>query len=327
MSTTINEPILDENNRRYTMFPIQYHSIWKLYKEQLSSFWKAEEVDFSQDYDDFLKLNDNEQLYIKRVLAFFAASDGIVNFNLSKRFLNDIKIMEALTCYGYQMMIENVHSETYSLMLDNIVRDPHEKEMMFNAIKTIESIKMMGDWAFKWIESDLSFAHRVVAFAVIEGLFFSSSFLAIFWIKNYKGAILNGLTTSNEFIARDEGQHVQFACELYRLLNHKLTSDEVYEIVDDGLKISKIFTTDALPVRLIGMNSESVCDYLEYVADCLLVGLGYNKKYNKANPFEFMKNIGMQSKNNFFEMRGTSYSSAYGQNRTKGRLETLDDDF
>ena len=572
------EPILDESNRRYTMFPIQYQSIWNLYKVQQSCFWKAEEIDFSKDYDDFLTLSVNEQLYIKRVLAFFAASDGIVNLNLSSRFLNDVKIMEGITCYSFQMMMEGVHcvsgdtniltdkgylkikslldqsvkvwngnefsetivkytgdsrlirvklsngmeldctpdhkwfirsgdcekikkitsdlklgdvvydytlpvlekedpdefknpyihgffcgdgndykinkdkfvvpinysvdvklrwlegfcdsdgcinfinqdfikniqlllttlgvnsniekggeemytlyitcdsikklvslgfnpkslkikviekpdllrvesieeldgvhetfcfseekehagifngiltsqSEVYSLMLDNIIRDSQEKDIMFKAIESIDSIGVLADWAFKWIESDLSYAHRVVAFVTVEGLMFSGAFASIYWIKAYLGNILQGLTKSNEFIARDESQHVFLGIELYKLLNNKLTVDKVFEIIDSGLKISKNFMTDALPIRLLGMNSESMCDYLEYVADRLFVDLGYEKQYNKANPFEFMKNIGMQTKTNMFESRVMEYSSAYAPGREKKELETFEDDF
>ena len=325
------EPILDESNSRFTMYPIQYQGLWDLYQKQLSSFWKPQEIDFSKDYEDFVELSADEQHYIKRVLAFFAASDGIVNFNLSKRFLQEIKIMEAITCYTFQMMIEGIHSETYSLMLDNLIKDPTEKDHLFQSIKTVESVKKLGDWAMHWIESDLSFAHRVVAFAVVEGIFFSGAFASIFWLKRYKSngrLFLQGLVKSNEFIARDEGMHVQFACEIYNLLETKLSTEAVSEIIDDGVKVAKIFMKDALPIRLLGMNSESMEQYIECVADRLSMDLGYKKMYNTPNPFVFMETIGMLGKSNFFESRPTDYQSAFNQdNKRTTNLETFEDDF
>ncbi|NBV29225.1 ribonucleoside-diphosphate reductase [bacterium] len=325
------EPILDESNSRFTMYPIQYQGLWDLYQKQLSSFWKPQEIDFSKDYEDFVELSADEQHYIKRVLAFFAASDGIVNFNLSKRFLQEIKIMEAITCYTYQMMIEGIHSETYSLMLDNLIKDSAEKDFLFQSIKTVESVKKLGDWAMHWIESDLSFAHRVVAFAVVEGIFFSGAFASIFWLKRYKSngrLFLQGLVKSNEFIARDEGMHVQFACEIYKLLETKLSKEAVFEIIDDGVKVAKIFMKDALPIRLLGMNSESMEQYIECVADRLSMDLGYKKMYNTPNPFVFMETIGMLGKSNFFESRPTDYQSAFNQdNKRTTNLETFEDDF
>jgi len=325
------EPILDESNSRFTMYPIQYQGLWDLYQKQLSSFWKPQEIDFSKDYEDFVELSADEQHYIKRVLAFFAASDGIVNFNLSKRFLQEIKIMEAITCYTYQMMIEGIHSETYSLMLDNLIKDPTEKDFFFQSIKTVESVKKLGDWAMHWIESDLSFAHRVVAFAVVEGIFFSGAFASIFWLKRYKSngrLFLQGLVKSNEFIARDEGMHVQFACEIYKLLETKLSKEAVFTLIDDGVKVAKIFMKDALPIRLLGMNSESMEQYIECVADRLSMDLGYKKMYNTPNPFVFMETIGMLGKSNFFESRPTDYQSAFNQdNKRTTNLETFEDDF
>lgn len=325
------EPILDESNSRFTMYPIQYQGLWDLYQKQLSSFWKPQEIDFSKDYEDFVELSADEQHYIKRVLAFFAASDGIVNFNLSKRFLQEIKIMEAITCYTFQMMIEGIHSETYSLMLDNLIKDPTEKDHLFQSIKTVESVKKLGDWAMHWIESDLSFAHRVVAFAVVEGIFFSGAFASIFWLKRYKSngrLFLQGLVKSNEFIARDEGMHVQFACEIYKLLEAKLSKEAVFEIIDDGVRVAKIFMKDALPIRLLGMNSESMEQYIECVADRLSMDLGYKKMYNTPNPFVFMETIGMLGKSNFFESRPTDYQSAFNQdNKRTTNLETFEDDF
>jgi len=308
------EPILNEENSRFTTYPIQYKGLWDLYQKQLSSFWKPQEVDLSKDYDDFMELNKDEQHYIKRILAFFAASDGIVNFNLSKRFLQEIKIMEATTCYTFQMMMENIHGEMYSLMLDNLIKDSYEKEHLFNSIKSVESVKSLSDWAMEWIDSDLSFAHRVIAFAVVEGIFFSGAFASIFWIKRYKSngrLFLQGLVKSNEFIARDEGMHVDFACEIYKLLKDKLDKDIVYKIIDNGVKVAKNFMDDALPIRLIGMNSLSMGEYLEYVADRLIVELGYKKYYNITNPFTFMETIGMLGKTNFFESRESAYSSAF----------------
>lgn len=326
------EPILNEENSRFTTYPIQYNGLWDLYQKQLSSFWKPQEVDLSKDYDDFMELNKDEQHYIKRILAFFAASDGIINFNLSKRFLQEIKIMEATTCYTFQMMMENIHGEMYSLMLDNLIKDSSEKEHLFNSIKTVESVKSLSDWAMEWIDSDLSFAHRVIAFAVVEGIFFSGAFASIFWIKRYKSngrLFLQGLVKSNEFIARDEGMHVDFACEIYKLLKDKLDKDTVYTIIDNGVKVAKKFMDDALPIRLIGMNSESMGQYLEYVADRLIVELGYKKYYNVTNPFTFMETIGMLGKTNFFESRPLdSYQSAFNQeSKRNSNLETFEDDF
>ena len=319
------EPILDPANRRFTLFPIRHHELWALFKTQEASFWKAEEIDISNDYEEFMKCDEDTKTFIKHVLAFFAASDGIVNFNLSKRFMDEITIMEASVCYTYQMMMENVHSHTYSLMLDNLVRDPDEKEKLFNAIQTIPSIKRMADWAFKWIESDLSFAHRVIAFIVVEGLFFSGAFASIYWLKCYKGNILQGLVKSNEFIQRDEAQHVQFGVEIYKLLHHPLPATKVHEIIRDGLDTAKLFMEDALQVRLIGIGPQKMHQYLEYVADRLAVDLGTTKIYGVENPFDFMRNIGLQGKQNFFENRGTDYQTAYGLGKSKKSLVLLDD--
>ena len=239
--------------------------------------------------------------------------------------------MEAITCYTYQMMIEGIHSETYSLMLDNLIKDPTEKDFLFQSIKTVESVKKLGDWAMHWIESDLSFAHRVVAFAVVEGIFFSGAFASIFWLKRYKSngrLFLQGLVKSNEFIARDEGMHVQFAGEIYKLLETKLSKEAMFTIIDDGVKVAKIFMKDALPIRLLGMNSESMEQYIECVADRLSMDLGYKKMYNTPNPFVFMETIGMLGKSNFFESRPTDYQSAFNQdNKRTTNLETFEDDF
>jgi ribonucleotide reductase beta subunit family protein with ferritin-like domain len=312
------------------LYPIQYPTLFSLYKKQLSSFWKAEEIDFSKDRYDFEELNDNEQHFIKRILGFFAASDGIVNFNLATRFLNELVPMEATVCYTYQMMMENIHSESYSIMLDNLVKDPNERKMLFNSIKTVDSISQISDWAMRWIESDLSFAHRVVAFCVVEGVFFSGAFASIFWLKKYKSAgrlFLQGLVKSNEFISRDEGQHVEFGVEIYRLLKHKLRKTEIYEIIEEGVEIASEFYTDAIPVRLIGMNNENMVEYIKYVSDRLLVELGYEKLYHTSNPFSFMETIGMTGKTNFFESRPTEYQSAHvlKEENEENPNEILDD--
>jgi ribonucleotide reductase beta subunit family protein with ferritin-like domain len=321
------EPILDEKNERLTVFPIQYKDIWDLYKIQMAAFWKAEEIDFSRDYDDFVKLSDDEQYVIKMILAFFAGSDGLVNLNLRKRFLNDIKIMEAQIAYGFQMMMEGVHGEVYSLMLDNIIKDPIEKEKLFNAIKTIDSVKMITEWGTKWIDSDKSFGYRLIAFAIVEGVFFSSAFATIFWLKKFRGSgkqFMNGLIKSNDFIARDEGQHCGFACALYSHIINKVPQKDVYEMFDDALKISKNFAKDTIKCQLLGLNSNQMENYLEYICDRLLVSLGYAKKYHTENPFDFMETIGLNKKTNFFESRPTEYQSAYNGNSTE-ELKELDD--
>ena len=330
------EDILDPKIKQFTVFPIKYHSIWQLYKEQLACFWKAEEIDFSNDYADYMTLTDNEKHFVEMILAFFAASDGIVNFNLGERFTREVQNMEILIAYGYQTMMESIHGEVYSLMLDNIIKDPKKKELLFNAIQTVPSVKMMADWAFKWIESSKSFAHRVVAFAVVEGVFFSGAFAAIFWIKKYKNKnrdtskgkpFMDGLIKSNKFISRDEGLHTKFACEVYSLLNTKLPSNEINEIMDDGVKIAKNFMTDAIPVSLIGMNDTKMCDYIEYIADRLLVMLGYKKIYNKQNPFKFMETIGLNDKTNFFETRPHEYQDANVMNKGNKSDIVISDDF
>lgn len=323
-----DEPILSEDNVRFTMFPIKYHSVYKSYKEQQSAYWKAEEIDFSGDLDDYNTLTTDEQEVIKMILAFFAASDGIVNFNLRERFLNEIKIMEAQVAYGWQLMMENIHNESYSLMLQNIISDETERNKLFNAIKTVPSIKAMADWAFKWIESSQSFAFRVVAFAIIEGVFFSSAFATIFWVKKYRNKgkhFMNGLIKSNELIARDEGTHVEFACLLYSLLKHKLSSKLVYKMMEEAVEISMKFSNDMIKCKLIGLNSDLMTQYIKYVSDRLLVALGYNKLYKVENPFDFMETIGMIRKTNFFEHRPTEYQSAHGQaNKTIRKITILE---
>jgi ribonucleotide reductase beta subunit family protein with ferritin-like domain len=324
------EPLLDPKNARLTMFPIVHQDIWDMYKKQESAFWKAEEIDFSKDYDDFSSLSADEQHFIKMVLAFFASSDNIVNFNLRERFTKEVKVQEALVCYDYQVMMENVHSLCYSLMLDNLVKDSEEKIKLFNAVSTVDSVKEMYTWAMKWIESKDSFAHRLVAFAIVEGVFFSSSFCAIYWFKlfNNKGkAILNGLVKSNEAISKDENSHCDFACLLYNKLVKKLSTEEIHNMFKEAVGIAQNFATESLPVRLIGMNSDLMKDYIEYVADRLIVTLGYPKIYDKKNPFPFMDTISMISKQNFFEGRVMDYQSAKNAttNKTLSKLEIVED--
>jgi len=330
MSEEFIEPLLDPKNARLTMFPIVHQDIWDMYKKQESAFWKAEEIDFSKDYDDFVTLSADEQHFIKMVLAFFASSDNIVNFNLRERFSKDVKVQEALVCYDFQVMMENVHSLTYSMMLESLVKDPEEKVKLFNAVSTVDSVKEIYEWASFWIESKESFAHRLIAFALVEGVFFSSSFCAIYWFKlfNNKGkAILNGLTKSNEFISRDENSHTEFACLLYSKLVNKLPTDEIHEMFKSAVTIAQKFAVESLPVRLIGMNSDLMKEYIEYVADRLLTTLGYPKLYNRKNPFPFMDTIGMMGKTNFFESRPTEYQSAKNAttNKTLSKLEIVDD--
>jgi len=326
-----DEPLLKIENRRFTVYPIKYPRIFDMYKKQLSCFWKVEEIDFSTDKEDFKELNENEQHFLKMILAFFAASDGIVNFNLSDRFLKDIQIMEGQIAYIFQMMMENIHGEVYSLMLDNLIDDVEERDRLFKAIETVPSVKKMADWAFKWINSSKSFAYRVIAFAIVEGVFFSGAFAAIFWFKKYKNKgkmFLKGLIKSNEFIARDEGLHTEFACELYSNLKHKLPKKEIYDIMDGGVKVSQNFMEEALPLDLLGMSSGSMNNYIEYIGDRLLVSLGYSKKYNKENPFKFMETIGLPGKTNFFEMRPTEYQDAHVFNKdSSSNYFDLDDSF
>lgn len=326
----MTEPLLDNTKRRFTLFPIEYETLWSLYKTQVAAFWKAEEIDFSRDRDDFRELSANEQHYIKRILGFFASSDGLVNFNLGTRFLNELVPMEAQVCYTYQMMMENIHSESYSIMLENLVEDRDERAHLFNSIKTVDSIRTISEWAMKWIESDLPFAYRVVAFCVVEGILFSGAFASIFWLKRFKSSgklFLSGLIKSNEFIARDEGLHVQFGVTIYHLLQDRLTYSQVCSIIDEGVDICRQFYTDALPVTLLGMKCESMMEYIQYVADRLLVDLGYEKLYRTTNPFTFMETIGMTSKTNFFESRPTEYQSAHIFNRGERSNELLEDDF
>ncbi|KAH9846515.1 ribonucleotide reductase small subunit [Lenzites betulinus] len=304
------EPLLMESKRRFVLFPIQYHEIWQMYKKAEASFWTAEEMDLSKDLHDWHnRLNDDERHFISHVLAFFAASDGIVNENLVERFSNEVQAAEARCFYGFQIMMENIHSETYSLLIDTYIKDPQQREYLFDAIDTIPCIKKKADWALRWIADDESvFAERLVAFAAVEGIFFSGSFASIFWLK--KRGLMPGLTFSNELISRDEGMHTDFACLLFSHLKKRPHPDLVRQIIVEAVDIEQEFLTDALPVALIGMNSKLMNQYIEFVADRLLVALGGEKHYNVTNPFDFMDMISLQGKTNFFEKRVSDYSKA-----------------
>ncbi len=321
----VNEPILEANNNRFVLFPIQHDDIWSFYKRAEASFWTAEEIDLAPDLVDWeSKLNDDEKHFIKHVLAFFAASDGIVNENLAENFLSEVQYTEAKFFYGFQIAMENVHSETYSLLIDTYIKDTKEKNHLFNAIETLDCVKKKADWALRWIDEG-NFAERLVAFAAVEGIFFSGSFCAIFWLK--KRGLMPGLSFSNELISRDEGLHCDFACLLYN--NHvqnKMTEEEIRTIILDAVEIEKEFVTDAIPVRLIGMNSESMSQYIEFVADRLLMELGCKKEYDAANPFDFMDMISIQGKTNFFEKRVGEYQKA-GVLGDSSQAFSLDEDF
>ena len=314
---SLEEPILKENPNRFVLFPIQHSDIWEMYKKQEASIWTAEELDLASDLTDWSnKLNDDERFFIKHVLAFFAASDGIVNENLAENFLSEVQYTEAKFFYGFQIMMENIHSETYSLLIDTYIKDSKEKDYLFNAIETFEPVKKKADWAMRWIDNG-SYAERLIAFAAVEGIFFSGSFCSIFWLK--KRGLMPGLTFSNELISRDEGLHCDFACLLYN--NHlvnKLPKEDVRKIIADAVEIEKEFVVESLPVRLIGMNSDLMCQYIEFVADRLLVELDNEKIYNASNPFDFMDMINLQGKTNFFEKRVGEYQKAGVLNKNEG---------
>ena len=304
-----NDPILHPDDNRHVMFPIQDNDIWKMYKKQMDCFWRAEEVDLSKDLVDWAKLNADEKYFISMILAFFAASDGIVLENLAVRFMGDVQLSEARAFYGFQIAMENIHSETYSLLIETYIKDSEEKARLFEATKNFPCIAKKADWAKKWIaDNRSSFAARLVAFACIEGLFFSSSFASIYWIK--KRGLMPGLTFSNELISRDEALHTEFAILLYRKLVKKLNKKRVLEIIQEAVEIEKEFITEALPCRLIGMNAKLMTQYIEFVADRLSVQLGYDKIYNSSNPFDFMELISIESKVNFFERTNAEYALA-----------------
>ncbi len=326
-TTALQEPILQENKNRFVLFPIQHDDIWQFYKKAEASFWTAEEIDLSQDLSDWENLNDGERHFITHVLAFFAASDGIVNENLAEHFVAEVQYTEAKFFYGFQIAIENIHSETYSLLIDTYVKDGQEKDRLFNAIETMDCVKQKADWALRWIDEG-NFQERLIAFAAVEGIFFSGSFCSIFWLK--KRGLMPGLSFSNELISRDEGLHCDFACLLYA--NHtvnKLPDEKVIEIIEDAVNIEKEFVTDALPVNLIGMNADLMCQYIEFVADRLLNELIGKKIYNSTNPFDFMEMISLQGKTNFFEKRVGEYQKAGVMNTEESQAPkfSLDEDF
>ena len=307
------EHILQENKDRFVLFPLKYHDIWEMYKTAEHSFWTAEEIDLSQDQTDWdEKLNKDEQHFIKMVLAFFAASDGIVNENLAENFLTEVQYPEAKSFYGFQIAMENVHSETYSLLIDTYIKDEKEKNMLFHAIDNFPSIKEKADWALKWISSE-SFAERLIAFAAVEGIFFSGSFCSIYWLK--KRGLMPGLAFSNELISRDEGLHCKFATLIYnKYIKNKLSEDRIKEIICSAVDIEKVFITESLPVSLIGMNKELMKQYIEFVADFWLVELGCPKVYGTQNPFDFMDMISLQGKTNFFEKKVGEYQKPSDRN-------------
>lgn len=322
------EPILRENKDRFVLFPITHNDIWQYYKKAEASFWTAEEIDLGQDLKDWESLSDGERHFVTHVLAFFAASDGIVNENLAEHFVSEVQYTEAKFFYGFQIAIENIHSETYSLLIDTYVKDNKEKDSLLHGIETMDCVKKKADWALRWIDNG-SFAERLIAFAAVEGIFFSGSFCSIFWLK--KRGLMPGLTFSNELISRDEGLHCDFACLLYNNhLENKLPVETVVGIIKDAVEIEKEFVTDAIPVKLIGMNADLMCQYIEFVADRLLGELNCPKIYNSTNPFDFMDMISLQGKTNFFEKRVAEYQKAGVMDGTKDESTakfSLDEDF
>ncbi|KAI1754351.1 ribonucleoside-diphosphate reductase small subunit [Xylaria castorea] len=305
-----DEPLLQENPNRFVLFPIKYHEIWQMYKKAEASFWTAEEIDLSKDLHDWNnRINEDEKYFISHILAFFAASDGIVNENLVERFSGEVQIPEARCFYGFQIMMENIHSETYSLLIDTYIKEPSQRTRLFNAIDTIPAIRKKADWALKWItDRNSTFAQRLIAFAAVEGIFFSGAFASIFWLK--KRGLMPGLTFSNELISRDEGLHTDFACLLFSHLKNRPSKDVVEAVIVDAVRIEQEFLTEALPCGLLGMNANLMKQYIEFVADRLLVALGNEKVYRATNPFDFMENISLGGKTNFFEKRVGEYQKA-----------------
>ncbi|WP_018341966.1 ribonucleoside-diphosphate reductase small subunit [Cytophaga aurantiaca] len=321
----LEEPLLKENKNRFVLFPIKHDDIWAMYKQEEASFWTAEEIDLSQDLIDWANLNDGERHFISHVLAFFAASDGIVNENLAVNFLEKVQIPEAKCFYGFQIMMENIHSETYSLLIDTYIKDPKEKDRLFNAIDTVPCVKKKADWALRFIDNG-SFIENIIAFAAVEGIFFSGSFCSVFWLK--KRGLMPGLSFSNELISRDEGLHCDFACLLYtKYINNKLPVERVLQIILEAVEIEKEFVTDSLPVDLIGMNARLMQQYIEFVADRLLVALGVPKHFNATNPFDFMEMISLEGKTNFFEKRVSEYQKAGVMSEKDSQKFSLDEDF
>ncbi|XP_048414183.1 ribonucleoside-diphosphate reductase subunit M2 isoform X3 [Stegostoma tigrinum] len=321
-----DEPLLRYNPHRFVIFPIQYHDMWQMYKKAEASFWTAEEVDLSKDLAHWGSLKINEKRFISHVLAFFAASDGIVNENLVERFSQEVQVTEARCFYGFQIAMENVHSEMYSLLIDAYIKDPSEREFLFNAIETMPCIKKKADWALRWIaDNESTFGERVVSFAAVEGIFFSGSFAAIFWLK--KRGLMPGLTFSNELISRDEGLHCDFACLIFKHLVHKPSETRVREIITEAVRIEQEFVTECLPVDLIGMNCTLMKCYIEFVADRLLLELGFSKIFKTENPFDFMENISLEGKTNFFEKRVAEYQRMGVMSKAEDNNFTLDADF
>lgn len=306
---THSEPLLTPNDSRYVMFPIVDDDIWKMYKKSVDSFWVPQECDLSKDLNDWNKLTKDEKHFVSMVLAFFAASDGIVIENLAVRFMNDVQLSEARAFYGFQIAIENIHSEMYSLLIDTYIKDNNERNKLFNAIENFPCVEKKANWARRWINDNRSsFAARLVGFAVVEGIFFSSSFACIYWIK--KRGLLPGLTFSNELISRDEALHTEFAVLLYNKLQKKLSKKRIHEIISEAVEIEKEFITESIPCRMIGMNAKLMCQYIEFVADRLCVQLGYDKIFNSTNPFDFMELISVETKVNFFERTNSEYALA-----------------
>jgi len=318
------ELLLKENKDRFVILPIKYPEIWQMYKKCEASFWTAEEIDLSDDQKHWDNMNDGERHFVSHVLAFFAASDGIVNENLAVNFMSEVQLPEARCFYGFQIMMENIHSETYALLIDTYIKDPAEKDRLFHAIETVPCVGKKAEWALKWINNG-SFAERLIAFAAVEGIFFSGSFCSIFWLK--KRGLMPGLTFSNELISRDEGMHCEFACLLYRMLENKLSKEAATAIITDAVEIEKEFISDALPVSLIGMNAKMMSQYIEFVADRWLGELGYDKVYGASNPFDFMEMISLQGKTNFFEKRVGDYQKSGVLNSQESKSFSLDEDF
>jgi len=321
-----DEPILKDDPNRFTLFPITWPDIWKAYENHKAAFWTAQEIDYTSDIDDWEKLNNDEKYFIEHILAFFAGSDGIVLENLITNFCAEVQVAEARCFYAFQGMMENIHSEVYSLLIDTFVKEPERKTTLFNAIETIPCVSRKAEWAMKWINQDNSFAERLVAFAVVEGIFFSGSFCAIFWLKN-RGIMVKALGKSNELIARDEGLHTDFAVLLYSHLNNKLTQEKIQEIITEAVEIETNFICESLPCRLVGMNSVLMEQYIKFVADRLVMQLGYTKIYNAQNPFAFMDNMNLDGKTNFFEQRVTEYQIASGASSESEKVFDLSDEF
>lgn len=303
------EPLLKSDSSRYCLFPIKDHEVWKMYKQAVASFWVVEEIDLSLDVSDYNnKLTDDERHFVSHILAFFASSDGVVNENLLLNFASEVQMAEARSFYAMQIAMENIHSETYSLLIDTLVKDSAQKMHLFNAVETIPCVKRKAEWAIKWFDAANPFSERLVAFAAVEGILFSGAFCAIFWLK--KRGLMPGLCLSNELISRDEGLHTDFACLLYKKLVHQLPQERIQAIIKEAVEIEKQFISEALSVALIGMNSTLMCQYIEFIADRLLLALGSSKLYHSENPFDFMNNISLQGKSNFFELTETSYSKS-----------------